>query len=160
MLQRWGMVVAAGALCVTGGTLAPQAVAQSGGSYNDAAAYCQAYGNVDKPGSRYTGAKVPKWIQRAMNANSPYAALEWRCMDGRVYACLDGGGSAHCGKPELSRTPSPGLHEFCRQNPSASSMPMAVTGSLTPYEWACRGASADDPQAIPIGCARVYGWAV
>ena len=122
------------------GTPLPAAHAQGG--LADAASYCRAVGNADRAGARYTGPRVPRWMMRALGAGPSAAAqVDWRCMGGRVFACFDGGASQHCSQADTSRVPTQAMHEECHTNPGAPMMPTAVTGSLTVFDWGCRGRS-------------------
>jgi hypothetical protein len=116
-------------------------------SYNDPFAYCKAIENIDAPDARYTGPQVPeaivKGLQKAFNmpADAPLPPFmensSWRCMDGKVYACTVGA-NLPCGeKADTNRTPSEPIVDFCKANPSADVIPMAVTGRATVYEWRC-----------------------
>lgn len=139
---------------------APLPAAQGQGGLADAAGYCRAVGNIDQPGSPYTGPKLPRWMPHALSAEQAAPGqIDWRCMGGRVYACFDAGGSAHCGKADISRTPTPAMYQACRANPNASELPGAVVGSLTVFNWACRGRNPIivqqhtrvDPRGYPVG---------
>ena len=113
-------------------------------TFENPAAYCAAFGTVDQPGKRYVGQKKPLWMFRALGINRAAESnaderLDWRCMNGRVLACFDGGASMHCAKVDVSTAPTSAMRNFCRTQPNQS-MPMAVTG-MTAYEWKCKGRS-------------------
>jgi hypothetical protein len=64
----------------------------------------------------------------------------WRCMDGELYACTVGANLPCAEKADTRREPSAAVSEFCRQNPGADVIPMAVTGRTTVFEWRCADA--------------------
>lgn len=118
-------------------------------SLADPFAYCASVGTADAPDARYTGPAVPASIaaglRRAFGA-PPDAPLEvftrgttWRCMGGRVYACTVGANLPCQARADKSRTPSPAIAEFCRQNPAADAVPAVATGRETIYAWRCAG---------------------
>jgi len=59
----------------------------------------------------------------------------WRCMDGQVWVCHFGA-NLPC-LADTSREPTPAMESFCQANPAAESIPAAVTGRTTVYEWRC-----------------------
>jgi hypothetical protein len=83
----------------------------------------------------FPGAKEPP--DDAMLA----AQAKFRCMDGKVYACLVGA-NLPCGKLNTSRQ-NPGAEAFCRTDPDASFVPLAATGHDSVYSYRCRGAKPE-----------------
>jgi len=75
-----------------------------------------------------------------------------RCVGPKLMACY-GGANLNCDKADRRRS-LPGATAWCRKNPGASGIPMAVTGHATIYDWSCKGhhavagkiVSAVDPQ--------------
>jgi hypothetical protein len=115
--------------------------------FTDPFAYCAVVGTIDAPDSRYTGPKVPEAVARGLMkafGASAAAPLEpffhntsWRCMDGVVYACTVGANLPCQERADMSREPTEGMTNFCRNNPQAEVIPAVVTGRATVYEWAC-----------------------
>ncbi len=68
------------------------------------------------------------------------SATVYRCMYNEVYVCQIGNGFSY-DKPSTDRH-NPGAERFCRENPGADMVPMAVTGHGTIYGWACSGRRA------------------
>jgi hypothetical protein len=124
-------------------------VALTEGHFADPFAYCAAVGTIDAPDARYTGPALPEAVARglmtalALPAAAPSEPLLrnalWRCMDGKVYACTVGANLPCSQKADLAREPAPELVDFCRQNPGAEIIPMAVTGRATVFAWRCTG---------------------
>jgi hypothetical protein len=118
--------------------------------FADPFAYCAAVGTIDAPDARYAGPPVPEAVVQGLKAalDRPAAAptgplvdnSHWRCMDGKVYACTVGANLPCSEKADTGREPRPALVDFCRQNPDAAVVPMAVTGRATVFEWRCTGA--------------------
>lgn len=116
-------------------------------SYNDPFAYCAAVRTMDKPDGRYNGAAMPDSIIQAMirqgivSADAPpefHRNAVWRCMNDNVWVCHYGANLPCLEKADMSRKPSPGMEDSCRTDPSAESIPVAVTGRATVYQWGCR----------------------
>jgi hypothetical protein len=115
--------------------------------YTDPFAYCAAVGDLDQPDARYVGQQVPDVIAKALRKASgaaPDAPLDlflqgsyWRCMDGKVYGCFVGANIPCWSKANTDRTPTAAETEFCQTQPNAGSIPAAVTGHETVYEWRC-----------------------
>jgi hypothetical protein len=115
--------------------------------FTDPFAYCAVVGTIDAPDSRYTGPKVPEAVARGLRKASgvPAAAplepflhnTSWRCMDGVVYACTVGANLPCQERADMSRKPTEGMTNFCRNNPQAEVIPAVITGRTTVYEWAC-----------------------
>lgn len=121
------------------------------GQFGDPFAYCAAVGTIDAPDARYTGPALPEAVARGLKAalgppaetkdEPPPGNWTWRCMDGEVYACTVGANLPCAEKAETRTEPSPAVTDFCRQNPGAEVIPMAVTGRATVFEWRCADAS-------------------
>jgi hypothetical protein len=115
--------------------------------YTDPFTYCAAVGTIDAPDERYDGESVPQSIASGLRAAfglPDEAPLEpfmrgthWRCMDGKVYACNVGANLPCLEKANTSRTPTPPMVKYCRDNPDAENIPAVVTGRATVYSWAC-----------------------
>jgi len=116
-------------------------------TFTDPFAYCAAVGAADTPDSRYTGPQMPEEVVKALRAElgtpadapmEPFTAGSfWRCMDGQVWGCFVGANLPCTTKADTSQTPSSEMNEFCKANPNADVVPMAVTGRATVYEWRC-----------------------
>lgn len=119
----------------------PVAAAEKSTTYNDPVAYCRVFGSVDYPGQRYQGPPTPEWIAQAMNpTGSDPGRVDWRCMDGRVLACIDETMSGHgCEQMSLGRTPGPLQWAYCRQHPNSEVIPLSVMGWNSAYLWDCAG---------------------
>ena len=125
------------------------AIALTEGHFVDPFAYCAAVGTIGAPDARYTGPAMPEAVARglkaalALPADGPVDPLLgnsiWRCMNGKVYACTVGANLPCSEKADARREPAPALADFCRQNPGAEAIPMAVTGRATVFAWRCAG---------------------
>jgi hypothetical protein len=125
-------------------------VALTDGHFDDPFAYCAAVGTIDAPDARYTGPAMPEAVARGLKAaldlpaEAPLDLLLgnsiWRCMDGKVYACTIGANLPCAEKADTRTEPSAAVGEFCRENPGADIIPMAVTGRATAFEWRCANA--------------------
>ncbi len=112
------------------------------GNADSPRAYCRSVGAdaITKP--------IPPGLagdaRRALNVRMSDADIArtgvYRCMGGSVLVCVVGA-NLNCGKADLN-TRSPAADQYCRENPSASFIPMFVTGHDTAYAWSCRGAHA------------------
>lgn len=108
-------------------------------SYSGPVPYCRAIGTIDKPDSRYTGPKLPRWMARKLNLTPGDAdKMEWRCANGAVLACLYGANIPCDSKANSSAQPTAAVSDYCRENPDASFIPAVVTGHETNVSWACR----------------------
>ena len=116
-------------------------------TYTDPFAYCAAVGTIDSPGTQYVGPQLPESIIQGMIAQGIVSAdappsfqknAVWRCMDHQVWVCQYGANLPCEDKADTSRTPSSAVSDFCTSNPAADSVPAAVTGRDTVYEWQCR----------------------
>ena len=122
-------------------------VALTEGRFANPFAYCAAIETIDAPDARYTGPALPEAVARGLQAALGLAAgapgeplpgnWTWRCMDGDVYACTVGANLPCAEKADTRTEPSAAVSEFCRQNPGAEVIPMAVTGRATVFEWRC-----------------------
>lgn len=70
----------------------------------------------------------------------PARAVAWRCMGGKVFACVQGN-SPICGKANQEMAPTKAMREFCTGQPNAEVIPLAVIGHENPmiYDWQCKG---------------------
>jgi hypothetical protein len=113
--------------------------------FGDPFAYCAVHGRIDAPDSRYTGPKVPEVVAQGLKkafgapADAPLGPFLrntfWRCMDGQVYACTVGANLPCQERADVSRQPTPGMTDFCKNNPHAEVIPAVATGRATVYEW-------------------------
>jgi hypothetical protein len=135
-------------------TPAPGA-ASSSTTYSDPFTYCAAVGTIDQPDARYRGPKIPDPVIKGYlkaagleNTTEPADMLQkstiWRCMDQQVYACNFGANLPCDSKADVNKTPTPGMADYCKQNPGSDFIPMSVTGHATVYSWRC---AKDAPQA-------------
>jgi hypothetical protein len=116
-------------------------------TFTDPFAYCAAVGTVDAPDPRYTGPKVPEVVAQGLKkafgapADAPLEPFLhntfWRCMDGQVYACTVGANLPCQERADVSRRPTQGMTDFCKDNPHAEVIPAVATGRATVYEWKC-----------------------
>jgi hypothetical protein len=136
-------------------TTEPPSSRASQGQFSDPFAYCAAVGTVDAPDTRYAGPEVPEAIvlglRQALDTpdDAPMdwfvAGTVWRCMDGGVWACFIGANLPCTAKADTSRTPTPGMVDFCQENPNSDFIPAAATGRETVYEWRC---TDGDPEIV------------
>jgi len=128
------------------GTGSPGSTAEES-AFADPFAYCAAVGTVDTPDERYVGVPVPEVIIEGIREQAEIAedapddwvagGTVWRCMDGDVWACFAGANLPCSEKADTSTTPKAEVEGFCRDNPDAETVPAAVTGRATIYEWHC-----------------------
>lgn len=116
-------------------------------SYNDPFAYCAAVGTIDTPDGRYNGAKMPDSIIQGMirqgivSADAPLEFQQnavWRCMNNSVWVCHFGANLPCLEKADMAQVPTSGMEDYCKTNTTADSIPAAVTGRATVYEWGCK----------------------
>jgi hypothetical protein len=124
---------------------APQ-IAWAGAPDRSPRRYCARIGNDDtlRPAPPvFSGA-----IRRLFHLSGTYAlkTTQYRCAGGKVLLCTVGA-NLPCGKADTS-TDLPGVNDWCRQNPNARFIPLAVTGHDTIYEWHCEGAIAKPGKKI------------
>jgi hypothetical protein len=114
--------------------------------YDDPFAYCAAVGTVDAPDARYNGPEMPDSViqgliqQGSVSADAPpefQKSAVWRCMNGQVWVCHFGANLPCLEKADTSQVPTSEMEDFCNTNPTADSIPAAVTGRATVYEWKC-----------------------
>lgn len=122
-------------------------------TYSDPFTYCKAVGTVDTPAAPYVGPKLPDSIVQGMVAQGIVSAdappsfqknAVWRCMNHQVWVCQFGANLPCEDKADTSKTPSSAVQDYCTSSPNAGSIPAAVTGRDTVYEWQC---SSGKPQA-------------
>jgi hypothetical protein len=134
----------------------PTAVAVSSEQpiYDDPFSYCAAIGTIDTPNQQYTGPKMPDSIVEGMvkqgivSADAPLEFQKnavWRCMDNSVWVCHFGANLPCQEKADTSKVPTAGMEDFCKTSPTAESIPAAVTGRATVYEWKC---NAGKPEIV------------
>jgi hypothetical protein len=110
--------------------------AKASARWTDAHAYCRAVGTIDAPDRRYIGPEEPHGIRDLFElGDRTDVILEWRCMDGAMYAC-GSGNSPICGKMGLYDNLEE-IKQFCRDNPN-DSPPAYITGRF-PVNWVCKG---------------------
>jgi hypothetical protein len=123
-------------------------------TYSDPFAYCAAVGTIDAPDARYDGPAMPDVIVEGMielgivTADAPpdfQKNAVWRCMDGQVWVCHFGANLPCQEKADTSQEPTQEMGDFCAANPKADTIPAAVTGRATVYEWKCAGGQ---PQVV------------
>ena len=112
------------------------------GAYTDPFAYCAAVGMIDTPDARYTGPKTPASILPPGPWPFPEGSAFWRCMDGDVYACYVGANTPCWTKANTSITPTPGMQNFCKDQPNADNIPAYAAGHETIYAWSCKNGAA------------------
>ena len=112
--------------------------------YSDPFAYCAAFRTIDKPDERYLGPPTPEVVVRGLQKQLSHPALkplrdnsQWRCMDGKVYACTGGANLPCQSKVDESREPTDAMKEYCNRNNESDFIPVVVTGRDTVYEWRC-----------------------
>jgi hypothetical protein len=107
--------------------------------YKDIWSYCKSAGTIDKPNQRLMSKATEKRIRGELNEQE--GNIEWRCMDGFVYACAWINGpicSKRTGAQDIE-----GIKRFCRENPNQDLVPGVVTGHRDPsITWACKGRKA------------------
>ena len=97
--------------------------------FTDAASYCQAVGTADAPDARYTGPAVPDWMIAALYSKDeikaqkkakvdPARAIVWRCMGGKIWACVQGNARSAARPTRRWRPP-----RRCASSAPASPMP-------------------------------------
>lgn len=110
-------------------------------------AYCKMVKTMDDPlkDRRYSGPSTTLAILSAVGAEESQASqVSWRCMDGRVYACVDLNAPV-CGKA-LSNHERPNKYEtqFCIDHPN---VPIV---DATHGEWGCRGSKPVPADTGPV----------
>lgn len=135
-------------------------------TFTDPFAYCAAAGNADEPDAKWGGAKMPDAVLKGLvqaagiAPDMPQEVLMqgsfWRCMNNKVYACTVGANLPCQEKADLSKTPGAALNEFCAKDPNADSIPAAVTGRATVYEWKCVNGKAEAGKQLFKADARGF----
>ena len=108
--------------------------------------YCKAVGTINTPGSEYIGKspndEVTESVLQAMGIDLSEASNHitiWRCANGQVWGC-DSSSYPQC--PELvdfSTQPSEIIQNECAKPGMENvTLPGAVTGYTTAYEWTCK----------------------
>lgn len=107
---------------------------------NDPRQYCTRVANDDR--LRSPPSALAAAIKRLFGVSGEYAwkTTYFRCADGKVLLCTVGA-NLSCGKADQRRVLPPANH-WCRENPNADIIPMAVTGHDTLYVWRCVGRRA------------------
>jgi hypothetical protein len=122
--------------------------------YNDPFEYCTSVGTIDSPDARYTGPGMPDSIIKGMiekgiiTADAPSEFQKnavWRCMNSHVWVCHFGANLPCLEKADTSKAPTSEMEDYCKANPNVDSIPAAVTGRATVYEWKC---NSGKPEAI------------
>jgi len=125
--------------------------------YNDPFAYCAAVGTVDTPDARYNGPEMPDSViqgliqQVVVSADAPpefQKAAVWRCMNGQVWVCHFGANLPCLEKADMSQVPTSEMEDFCKTNPTTDSIPAAVTGRATVYEWKCNAGKPEEVRQV------------
>ncbi len=123
-------------------------------TYSDPFAYCEAAGTVDAPDARYAGPSMPDSIIKGMiqkgiiTADTPPEFQKnavWRCMNSHVWVCHYGANLPCLEKADTSKSPTPEMENYCKQNSNVDTIPAAVTGRATIYTWKC---SSGKPEVI------------
>src|SRR3954452_14967676 len=93
-----------------------------------------------------TRGEIKAYCQRVRNSEASgedrlYPAqfpTEWRCVSGAVFICEIGASGRGCLKAEHSTAPTPGVRQWCRENPNADFVPGAYLSSAA-ISWRCAG---------------------
>jgi putative hemolysin len=134
-------------------------------TYDDPFAYCAAVGTIDTPDERYSGPQMPDSIVQAMirqgivSADAPAEFQQnavWRCMDNSVWVCHFGANLPCQEKADTSQVPNSGMEDYCRENPTAETIPAFATGRATVYEWACRDGKPEVVRQVLSGDAQGF----
>lgn len=128
-----------GMICMTASTAGDAKPRAPLRTYSDPVAYCSAVGTALEPGRQYRGPREPEWLRRKMGASGASETVVWRCRKGRLLACVNGGITGRCDRMSISRAPTRDMREFCQTESEGQSIPSAVTGHYTPFDWACKG---------------------
>ena len=102
------LILAVGSVTLMGLGWSPLPAQAADAPFTDPASYCKAAGDIDAPDARYTGPAVPDWMVPALYSKDeikaqkkaevdPARAIVWRCMQGKVFGCVQGN-SPICGK--------------------------------------------------------------
>ncbi len=145
--RRLGAVLVA---CLLGAPSAAAPAAPDDASargWRDPFAYCAAAGTIDAPDARYRGTPAPpELVARvarvfelpADSAQALAPGLVWRCVDGRLWACVVGANLPCSTRGDTGHTPSTGMIGYCGDNPEAEFIPAYAAGRSTVFDWRCR----------------------
>ncbi len=139
-------------------TVTLEGAGETGETYDDPFAYCQAVGTIDAPDARYAGPEVPAVIVKAIREAAEIAesapddwvaqGTVWRCMDGQVWGCFRGANISCMAKANTDKTPSEEMEAYCKKHPDSELIPASVTGRETVYEWRCSGEKPEPVRQI------------
>ena len=105
-------------------------------TWSDPHAYCSAVNTIDKPDARYLGPKEPPNLRKILHVTDQTLGLiEWRCMDGNMYACYSPNGPI-CDK--LNTRVTAAIRDFCGEYPNSETIPTTNAGRQ-PLHWECKG---------------------
>ncbi|MCX8023476.1 MAG: DUF333 domain-containing protein [Syntrophorhabdaceae bacterium] len=127
--------------------------------------YCSFIGTIDVPDKRYKGVKMPDSIISSMihkgliSPDTPIQFIEnsvWRCMNKKVFVCMYGANIPCMEKGDVTKKPGKEMLDFCRENPSADTIPAYVSGRKTVYEWRCIEGRPDPAKQVHTVDERGY----
>jgi hypothetical protein len=108
-------------------------------------AKCQSSPNLT--GDNSLAADGENALQRAYNASrkgwssadGPDISMDWRCMNGRVLACVNAfdAGGQKCFAPEINRNVTAEMSKFCQDNAGSD---MFTFNRYSLWDWKCEGA--------------------
>ncbi len=104
-------------------------------TWSDPHAYCSAVNTIDKPDRRYVGPEEPPNLRKKLDVAKTSGVIEWRCMDGDMYACYSPNGPI-CEK--LSTRVTATMRDFCSEYPNSDFIPTTHAGRQ-PLSWECKG---------------------
>lgn len=107
------------------------------GTFNDPFAYCSAVRTIDYIDSRYIGPRFTAEIADALRVplQSAPDRVNWRCVDGVIYAC------ASFDWPACAMTPTAQeMVDYCQRNPGVTRL-LAPNGT-----WSCEGTRPRIPE--------------
>lgn len=114
-------------------------------NFSDPVPYCAVNRVADIPGPTYVGQPVPAWVSAASApatpANGGTLAYNWRCMNGRVMACVSTAELSGCSKPSQDRTVTPEMLQHCKGKRKGE-IPQSVVGNSVPI-WSCRSGAPE-----------------
>jgi hypothetical protein len=110
------------------------------------ATFCKTHPNVDFPTRTVVGRKLTEGGRRTLTA---VQATNWRCMNGRVYACSRGASGSGCLKMNPSREASDEIRETCKGNPGQTFIAIAVIGNSS-STWRCDGQTPVIIKTVPL----------
>ena len=119
--------------------------------------FCARVGTDDRSGESQgalSGAAVAAlapYLHEALrlprDALLPLNQIVWRCMDGKVYACVRGANIPCDSKADRSKS-NRGAANYCRANPNALLVPAYATGHRTVYLWKCVAGQAKPGETV------------